>query len=131
MDGKGPRAETLSGILVLEKPVGITSMTAVAMVRRAAGGVKTGHAGTLDPLASGVLVMALGSATRLIDRLMATDKRYLTTVDLTAYTTTDDREGERTEVATERPPDLQAVNNAVEHFVGDIMQKPPAFSAVK
>jgi len=119
------------GILVLDKPLGITSMTAVAIVRRLAGGVKTGHAGTLDPLATGVLVVALGAATKSIDRLMATEKRYETVIDLAAFTTTDDAEGPRREVAVSKPPDAAAVEAALAGFVGLIEQRPPAFSAVK
>lgn len=106
-------------------------MTAVSEVRRRAAGARTGHAGTLDPRATGVLVIAIGSATKLIDQLMATDKRYRTTIDCSAFTTTDDMEGERTEVPVASPPDETAVQRALERFVGAIMQKPPAFSAVK
>ncbi len=90
---------TTCGILVLDKPPGISSMAAVAAVRRKAGGVRTGHAGTLDPLASGVLVLALGKATKDLAGFMATDKKYRTVIDLTAFTTTDDQEGLRSEVA--------------------------------
>lgn len=127
----GDSVRPLNGILVIDKPVGITSMTAVAMVRRKAGGVKTGHAGTLDPLATGVLVMALGSATKAIDQLMATTKRYRTEIDLTAFTTTDDAEGERTEITADSIPDEIRVREALARFVGRIEQSPPAFSAVK
>ncbi|MCA9289750.1 MAG: tRNA pseudouridine(55) synthase TruB [Phycisphaerales bacterium] len=127
---KPPRPSTV-GILILDKPVGRTSMQAVATVRRRAGGVRTGHAGTLDPLATGVLVIALGRATKSIDRLMATDKRYRTEIDLSAFTTTDDREGERTEVDVVTPPSREAVEAALARFVGPIMQAPPTFSAVK
>ena len=128
-----PRAEPaeFSGILVLDKPLGLTSMNAVAAVRRRAGGVRTGHAGTLDPLATGVLVIALGKATRSIERLMATDKRYRTEIDLTAFTATDDREGDRTEVAVATPPDEAAVRGALARFTGTVLQRPPAFSAMK
>lgn len=121
----------VSGLLILDKPIGWSSMRAVAYVRRRAGGVRTGHAGTLDPLATGVLVLALGAATRRIERLMATRKRYRTTVDLSAFTTTDDREGERTEVAVASPPSRVQVDAAVESFVGTIMQRPPIYSAMK
>jgi hypothetical protein len=95
--------EPLHGILSLDKPLGFSSMKAVAIVRRRAGGARTGHAGTLDPLATGVLVLALGKCTRQIESLMATEKRYLTTIDMTAFTTTDDVEGERTEVVLGAP----------------------------
>ncbi|MFM8699466.1 MAG: hypothetical protein ACKOF7_12590 [Phycisphaerales bacterium] len=88
--------DALAGIFALDKPIGMTSMQAVALVRRRAGGARTGHAGTLDPLATGVLVIALGKCTRQIESLMATDKRYETVIDLSAFTTTDDIEGPRT-----------------------------------
>lgn len=106
-------------------------MRAVEIVRRRAGGAKTGHAGTLDPLATGVLVLALGKATKLINHLMDTQKRYRTAIDLTAFTTTDDVEGERTEIATASPPDEGAVRSVLARFVGTFPQRPPAFSAVK
>ena len=130
---------TLSGILVLDKPIRMSSMAAVAAVRlRAAGGdrklakkIKVGHAGTLDPLATGVLVVAVGRATKFIDRLMSTDKRYHTAIDLSAFTTTDDREGERTEIDMLQPPQESRVRDVLLSFVGPIMQKPPAFSAMK
>jgi tRNA pseudouridine55 synthase len=121
----------LEGIVVVDKPLGMTSFGVVARVRRRAGGVRTGHAGTLDPLATGVLVLALGKATKSIDRLMATDKRYRTTVDLSAFTTTDDREGERTDVPVDAPPSIERVAEVVRRFVGVIAQRPPAFSAMK
>jgi tRNA pseudouridine55 synthase len=124
-------SEPLCGILVIDKPEGLTSMQAVARVRRRAGGARTGHAGTLDPLATGVLVMALGKATRLIERLMATDKRYRTLVNLAAFTSTDDREGEPQPVAVAAPPLSNDVQAAVSRFVGRTQQRPPAFSAVK
>lgn len=128
----------LHGILALDKPLGFSSMKAVAIVRRRAGGTRTGHAGTLDPLATGVLVLALGKCTKDIDRLMATEKRYVTTIDLTAFTTTDDTEGERTEVAIGAPgaradaptrAEVEALLAA--RFTGTVMQRPPAFSAMK
>jgi tRNA pseudouridine55 synthase len=106
-------------------------MAVVAAVRRKARGTKTGHAGTLDPLATGVLVLALGKATKVIDRLMATDKRYRTTIDLSAFTTTDDLEGEATPIPIERPPSENEIRAALRRFVGAIEQRPPAFSAVK
>ena len=121
----------LCGILVVDKPRGPTSMDVVEVVRRKAGGAKTGHAGTLDPLATGVLVVAIGSATKEIDRFMATDKRYETVIDLTAFTTTDDVQGDRTEVPTAQPPMAHHIQHALQKFVGSIKQQPPAFSARK
>lgn len=106
-------------------------MTAVSIVRRRAGGARTGHAGTLDPLADGVLVLALGRATKSIERLMDTDKRYRTAIDLSAFTATDDLEGERSEVPIAEPPGEEAIRAALKRFTGSIRQRPPAFSAVK
>ncbi len=124
-------SEPLCGILVIDKPEGLSSMQVVARVRRSAGGIRTGHAGTLDPLATGVLVVALGKATKQIDRLMATDKHYRTVIDLSAFTTTDDREGERTEVQVTTVPDEAQILAVLRNFVGTILQRPPAFSAMK
>ncbi len=121
----------MSGIFVVDKPTGMSSMAAVSVVRARAGGVKTGHAGTLDPLASGVLVMALGRATKHLARFMAADKLYRTVVDLSAFTSTDDLEGERREVEAARPPGEAEIRSALGQFVGRILQRPPAFSAVK
>lgn len=120
----------LTGLLVVDKPLGLSSMDVVRRVRRAAGGVKTGHAGTLDPLASGVVICCLGRATKEVSRLMALPKVYEAKVDLSAFTTTDDREGEREDIRVDHPPDAQALAAALDEFVGDIRQTPPAFSAV-
>lgn len=106
-------------------------MAAVARVRRRAGGARTGHAGTLDPLAEGVLVLALGRATKVIDRLMATEKRYRTVVDLSAFTETDDLEGPRTEVEVQAKPVESDLRHCLGQFVGRFRQRPPRFSAVK
>jgi len=122
---------SICGVLIIDKPAGLTSMQAVARVRRRAGGAKSGHAGTLDPLATGVLVIAIGRATKIIEQLMATDKRYRTTIDLSAFTATDDGEGERTEVEVAAPPSQEHILAALKKFAGDIMQTPPAFSAMK
>jgi tRNA pseudouridine55 synthase len=120
----------LTGILVLDKDLGMSSMRAVDVARRRAGRAKAGHAGTLDPLATGVLVVAFGRATKAIDLLMATEKRYETDVDLSAFTSTDDRAGERREIAVTTPPTREAVDTALAGFRGAILQRPPAFSAV-
>jgi len=126
---KGKR-EALEGLLVVDKPVGWSSMDVVRRVRRAAGGAKTGHAGTLDPLASGVVVCCLGRATKAVPRLMDRGKVYLAEVDLSAFTTTDDREGERHEVAVSDPPDEARIDAVLRGFLGVIQQVPPAHSAV-
>ncbi|MSR29124.1 MAG: tRNA pseudouridine(55) synthase TruB [Phycisphaerales bacterium] len=127
----GTEPVNLAGILLIDKPEGPTSMRAVERVRRAAGGVRCGHAGTLDPLATGLLVIALGPFTRMLESLMGGAKRYETVIDLTAFTTTDDREGEPTRVHPPRPPTEAEIERALEAFRGSIMQAPPAFSAVK
>ena len=134
MSALKPQISCPSGVLVIDKPLRMSSMDAVAHVRRKVGrgkSFKVGHAGTLDPLATGVLVIALGAATRSIDQLMATDKRYETTIDLSAFTSTDDAEGERIETAASQACDEAQIRSALGKFTGAIMQSPPAFSAVK
>jgi len=105
-------------------------MDVVRHVRRAAGGAKTGHAGTLDPLATGVLVCCLGRATKQVDTLMGLPKCYEVSIDLGAFTATDDREGDREEVECDVPPTRDTVDAVLSRFVGDIEQVPPAYSAV-
>ena len=124
------RKSAMAGLLVVNKPLGWSSMDVVRKVRQAAGFVKTGHAGTLDPLATGVVVCCIGSATKAVDLIMQMTKVYDTKIDLTAFTNTDDREGEREEVEVAEPPSEAAVREALQAFVGDIQQVPPQFSAV-
>lgn len=128
----------VAGLLVFDKPIGFSSAKAVAIVKgrlRRAGSpksIKVGHAGTLDPLATGVLVILVGKATRLQDRVMAGEKRYLTGIDLSAFTTTDDAEGERDEISVGAPPTREQIETALaEHFTGTIQQTPPVYSAIK
>ena len=123
-----PRPE---GFLILDKPVGPSSMQAVARVRWLAGRVKTGHAGTLDPLASGVLVLGLGKATRLLHNAMATDKTYQTDIDLSGTTPTFDAEVPAEGVHIDEQPTRASIEAALEKFSGTIEQAPPAFSAMK
>ena len=121
----------LSGILCVDKPLGITSHDVVGRVRRVAGLRRVGHAGTLDPLATGVLLLALGRATRLIEYLVGHDKVYETTVRLGQTTATYDAEGD---VLEERPfthLTLPKIEAALEPFRGDILQQPPIYSAIK
>lgn len=125
------------GMLVVDKPLGPSSMQMCRIVKRrlinggAPKGVKVGHGGTLDPLATGVLVVMVGRATKLCDKVMAGAKQYETQIDLSAFSTTDDAEGERTLVSVDVPPDLQTVQAACVKFVGNIMQTPPIYSAIK
>jgi len=125
------RTPITEGVLVVDKPRGPTSMSMVNLVRRRAGKVKTGHAGTLDPLATGVLVLGLGRMTKRLGELTNTDKRYTTVIDLSATTSGHDAESDRVEVECDRTPSLQDLEQAVRTFQGEIMQSPPAFSAVK
>ena len=105
-------------------------MDVVRHVRRAAGGAKTGHAGTLDPLASGVVICCLGKATRCVSQVMAMTKIYHAVIDLSSFTSTDDREGQRSPVEVAITPTKQAVQAALGTFVGHISQVPPTYSAV-
>lgn len=120
----------MSGLLVVDKPLHWSSMTVVRKVRHAAGGAKTGHAGTLDPLATGVVICCLGRATKLVPQLMGMTKVYDASVDLSAFTTTDDREGECNPVPVTAPPSTDDLRQALSVFIGDIQQTPPAFSAI-
>jgi len=118
------------GLIILDKPAGPTSHDMVARVRRLAPRrTKVGHAGTLDPFATGVLVVCLGPATRLADTIAAGAKRYEAEITFGATSTTDDPTGTLTE--TDRPPpSADALREALGAFVGDIEQIPPAHSAV-
>ena len=125
-------AEAVSGFLNLYKPVGITSMEALRQVKRFTGQrKKVGHAGTMDPLARGVLPICFGQATRLMEYVVDGNKRYRMTVRLGATTQTYDSEGEVTVV---RHPDYvnpELIREACSPFLGVIDQKPPMYSAVK
>jgi tRNA pseudouridine55 synthase len=121
---------SLCGLIVVDKPLGLSSMDVVRRVRGAAGGCKTGHAGTLDPLATGVVICCLGKATKCVEALMGLPKVYETTIDLSAFTSTDDLEGERIEIDVAEPPTLEQVAAVVRTFIGEVDQTPPAYSAV-
>ena len=124
-----------TGLLIIDKPLGKTSMHVCANVRarlRNAGApkrIKVGHAGTLDPLATGVLVVLVGKATRLQDRFMAGRKRYTARVNLSSRSRTDDREGPVSPVECQPAP-RAAIESVIPNFVGTIMQRPPAYSAI-
>lgn len=121
----------MHGFLNLNKPLGITSHDAVARVRRLVGrGVKVGHAGTLDPAASGVLPLALGQATRLIEYLTDARKGYRATVRFGATTTTDDAEGEIVAELPVSSVDRATFERTLEAFRGTIQQIPPMYSAL-
>ncbi len=120
----------MDAIFAVDKPVGPTSHDVVARIRRASGQRRVGHAGTLDPLASGVLVIALGTATRLLEYLTSDDKTYVADVTFGVTTLTYDREGD---VVARTDPvgiDAMVVEAQLDRFRGTIQQRPPAFSAV-
>ena len=121
----------INGFIVLDKPSNMSSMKAIAILRRKAGRIKTGHAGTLDPLATGVLVCALGKATKSISRMMNTTKQYRTTIDLSAFTSTDDLEGEQEPITPIAQPTEAQLKETLKGFTGSFLQRPPAFSAMK
>ena len=121
----------MHGFLNIDKPAGMTSHDVIAHIRRSARQKRVGHAGTLDPAATGVLVVALGHATRLIEYVQdATSKRYLATVYLGATTTTDDAEGQVLATVAVPPLDRAALEEALEPFQGEILQVPPMYSAL-
>jgi len=121
----------IDGVLVIDKPAGLTSHDVVARVRRAAGQSRVGHAGTLDPAATGVLVCALGGATRLIEMLQDdTLKTYRAVVRLGATTSTDDAEGAVLTTAPVPTLDAAQLERVLAQFRGAIMQVPPMVSAV-
>lgn len=122
---------TESGLVVVDKPGGMTSHDVVSRVRRLAGTRKVGHAGTLDPMATGVLVLGLNRATRLLGHLMLTEKAYDATIRLGAATTTDDAEGEVVATVAAGGLDEAEVRAAAAEFVGDLLQVPTAVSAIK
>jgi tRNA pseudouridine55 synthase len=125
-----PGARALNGWLVLDKPVGISSARAVALVRAALKPLRIGHAGTLDPLATGILPMALGEATKTMAYAMDGTKVYDFTVHFGEARTTDDGEGTVTATSANRPvtADIEAI---LPRFIGRIPQVPPVFSAIK
>ncbi len=126
-----------TGMLLIDKPLRRTSMDMCALVRarlRRGGAPKrtrVGHGGTLDPLATGLLVILTGKGTKLTERIMVGDKDYVATVDLAHRSATDDAEGEREAVRVAREPSVADVEKALDAFRGTIMQTPPAYSAIK
>jgi tRNA pseudouridine55 synthase len=125
-----PKRRVVNGWVVLDKPVGMTSTYAVAAVKRALNAKKAGHAGTLDPLASGILPIALGEATKTVPYVMDGRKSYVFTVTWGVETDTDDSEGKPIQ-ATNRFPSPDEIEALLPRFTGTIEQVPPRFSAVK
>ncbi len=120
----------ISGLIVVNKPVGITSHTAVAKIRRLFGVEKAGHTGTLDPAAAGVLPVLVGRAVKAAEFLPETDKRYLATLTLGVTTDTEDATGTVLS-RSDSVPDEQTVLSVLDRFRGEIRQTPPMYSALK
>ena len=120
----------IHGWINLDKPVGPTSTQAIGRVRRITGAARVGHGGTLDPLASGVLPIALGEATKTVPYIQDARKVYRFTVRWGQATTTDDREGEVIADSIHRPDD-DDIRSILPRFTGLIQQAPPAFSAIR
>ena len=130
MSGEKRAKRDVSGWVILNKPYDMTSTQAVGKVRWLLGAKKGGHAGTLDPLATGILPIALGEATKTVPIVQDGEKVYRFTIRWGSETTTDDIEGEVTATSDVRP-DEAAIRAALPAFTGEIMQVPPAFSAIK
>ena len=124
------KGNPVHGWLILDKPSGISSAQAVSAVRRVFAAQKAGHSGTLDPLATGILPIALGEATKTVPYVMDTDKAYDFVVRWGESRTTDDKEGDVLATSDVRP-DVADIEVALEAFVGDIQQTPPQYSAIK
>jgi tRNA pseudouridine55 synthase len=124
------KGQPVHGWLILDKPAGISSSAAVGVVKRLLDAAKVGHGGTLDPLASGILPLAFGEATKTVSYVMDDQKRYRFTVRWGEARSTADAEGEVTATSDHRPSTAE-IEAALPRFTGDILQKPPAFSAIK
>lgn len=134
--GRKNHRPDLNGVLVIDKPLGWTSFDVCKLVRRATGGAKVGHAGTLDPLATGVLVVCLGKATKRIDEIMGTEKRYRAVIDLAHVSESHDLETPPLPPACAdfdpaKPASLERVREVLDGFVGVIEQVPPMHSAIQ
>jgi len=130
MSRRKPRGRPLDGWLIIDKPPGLTSTDVVNRVRRGFDAQKAGHGGTLDPLATGVLPIAFGAATKTVPYVMDGTKLYRFTLRLGEARDTDDADGAITATSAHRPTD-DALRAAIPAFIGEIMQVPPAYSAVK
>lgn len=121
----------MNGLLLIDKPAGVTSFDVVRQVRRCCKTRRVGHAGTLDPFATGVLPVAVGQTTRLVEYLMDGDKEYLATMRLGVTTDTQDLEGQVLEERPWQQVTLPALEEVVKKFTGTIQQVPPMYSAIK
>ncbi len=120
-----------SGLLVLDKPSGPTSFDCVHRIKQILPGVRVGHCGTLDPMAEGVLLVLLGSSTRLQDQFLALEKQYWFRAKWGVKTHTGDREGKVLETRFDGPFSKERIETIVPHFMGETLQTPPRVSAIK
>lgn len=125
-----PEQPAYNGLLLVNKPVGISSFDVIRRLRRITGFRKIGHAGTLDPAASGLMLMLFGPACKQAEKLTKLDKRYVADITLGATSSTGDREGQLTPVSTEVPGGVEVLK-ALDKLTGEIRQTPPAYSAIK
>ncbi|HUL51832.1 MAG TPA: tRNA pseudouridine(55) synthase TruB [Opitutaceae bacterium] len=125
------RPKELEGVLLVDKPAGFTSHDVVARLRRKLAMKRIGHAGTLDPMATGLLIILVGKATRISQYLTNLDKEYEGTIELGKVTNSQDADGEVMETRPVPPLALEAVRAAMQTFLGDQYQTPPMFSAIK
>lgn len=130
MAGRRRRGRPIDAWLVIDKPEGITSTQVVGRIKRVTDAAKVGHGGTLDPMATGILPIAMGEATKTVPYIMDARKTYSFTVRFGEATDTDDAEGEVIAQSAERPGDA-AIQAALPRFVGLIMQRPPRYAAIK
>lgn len=119
------------GLYAFWKPKGITSNKFLNQIKKEYGVIKIGHAGTLDPLAEGVLVVGIGKGTKLITNIMGAEKEYIAEVKLGVNSETDDEEGVKTNIAVEKPPQESEINAKLITFLQEDMQLPPVYSAIK
>jgi len=130
MNHQTPTAQEKNGLILVNKPSGMTSHDVVNTARRAFGIKRIGHAGTLDPMATGLLILGIGKATKKLGSITGSSKTYTAEITLGATSTTDDKEGVL-EKSENTQPTAEQVQNALEKFTGEIMQTPPIFSAIK
>lgn len=121
----------MEGLLIINKPLYHTSMDVICILRGLTGIRRIGHAGTLDPLATGVLLVCLGKATKNIERLMGLEKEYIASINLSAFSETDDAEGPLQPADINHIPNENTILAALQTFQGSISQTPPQYSAVK
>ena len=121
----------MNGIFNIDKPYGITSMDVIRQIRNATNISKVGHGGTLDPLASGVIPVAIGNSTRLLEYILNNNKKYLAEITLGVSTNTYDREGEITKQADTSHINQQDIEELLKNFTGEMSQIPPMYSAIK